>query len=111
VRATILILQAGPDFGRIDRVRDELPDYSVNTFIGTHGNPALRRSQPRTDPACNQGCADPGRIGAASLPHPGCTLICFGLLQHRMLQIDGSIGTAGLALDKSHLGNDVPRYH
>jgi hypothetical protein len=32
------------------------------------------------------------------------------LLQHRVLQINGPIGTAGLALDKSHLGNDVPRY-
>jgi hypothetical protein len=33
------------------------------------------------------------------------------LPQHRVLQIDGSIGTGRLALDKSHLGNDVPRYH
>jgi hypothetical protein len=31
------------------------------------------------------------------------------LLQHRVLQIDGSIRTAGLALDKSHLCNNAPR--
>jgi ABC transporter substrate binding protein len=33
-----------------------LPNHGVDSFICTHGNLALRRSQPCTDPALNQGC-------------------------------------------------------
>src|SRR5262245_22203118 len=48
-----LCSKQGLDFGRIDRVRDELPDYRVDPFKCTDRNLALCRSQSRTDPAFN----------------------------------------------------------